>query len=250
MKLIQLILFISYSYFSFSQSEEIYERAQKHFGSDEFELAIDQYSKIISLKDSFYLPLAYYGRASSYIEIEKFSKAKTDAKCAIKESKSHIYSSWIKGSSLWSLSMIKSRKKSNEKSLQLLKEASQYMETTLLYTTIGFEEIYLGKYDDAIISLNYSIKLDSNNSWAYNNRALAYLKLEKLEKAMADVNKSISMDNQNPFAFKHRALIYIEQGELNLACNDLTEASTLSLLERMSDQRIEEIDKLIQNYCK
>ena len=123
------------------------------------------------------------------------------------------------------------------------------MESSILYSTIGFKEIYLGKFDDAIKSLDYSIKLDSSNSWAYSNKALALLKKGKLDLAKSNVNKSIKLDDKNPFAFKHRALLFIAENKIESACNDLSNANQLALTERMSDSKLEEIKVLIKKYC-
>ena len=51
-------------------------------------------------------------------------------------------------------------------------------------------------YDEAVVYYTRSIQLNENAA-SYNNRALAYLKLEKWEKVIDDCNSVFKYDKEN-----------------------------------------------------
>lgn len=223
--------------------------ADFEFDNGNYHQAIGLYSIVIESKNRPDRFEAYYGRACCYNALEEDKKAIADVKKALKVNKGNIYYESIKGNSYWLYSNIVSREKSSKKSLKLLKKSARYIQTSLLYSTIGFDEIYLGKYDDAIKSLETAIQLDKNNAFAYSNRSLGYLKLEKFELAREDVTRAIELDNTNPFAYKHSAMIYLALGNSDSACKELEKASVLPTGGRMTDHYLEEIDELRKEHC-
>lgn len=235
---------------AFAQLENKLVNAEMTFQSGDFDRAIELFSEIIELESSEYLFDAYYGRAYCYYEKKEYEKAESDVKKSLKINAGHHNFELVKGNSYWLYSSIISWETCSVKSLKLLKKASKYLQSSLLFSTIGFEEIYLERYDDAIKSLNTSLELDVNNAWAFNNRALAYLKLNKLDMARADVNKSIELDSENPFAFKHSALIYIALGDMDSACQDLKKAMDMETTNRMNEFGLKEIEVLMEEYCE
>lgn len=245
-----IIFFLLFLNFSYSQSPTKLSIAQTEFANKNYDKAIELYTQIIESPASEDKCDAFHRRAYCYYKQKKNANAKSDVKKSLKVKKRNKNYSKIKGSSYWLYSLIISREGTTPKSLKLLKKSSQYIQSSLLYSTIGFDEIYLGKYQDAIKSLNTSIQLNKNNAWAYSNRALAYLKLNEIELARIDVTKSIKLDNQNPFAYKHSALIYIAIGDNESACIELDKAAKLQTSFRMADHKLEEIALLKKEYCE
>ena len=224
--------------------------ASLEFNNGNYHHAIKIYTEIIKSQESEYKFDAFYGRARCYYKLKNYKNAKSDVKKLLKIKRNNKDYNRIKGNSYWLYSLIVSKEVSTSKSLKLLKKSSKYIQSSSLFSDMGYDEIYLGKYDDAIINLNNAIQLDSINAWAFSNRALAYLKQNKFDLARIDVNKSFQLDNKNPFAYKHSALIYIALKDFESACIDLNKAKELSVSKRMVEYGLEEISVLIKKYCE
>ena len=235
--------------FSFGQMTNIMDQANAASLSGNHNDAIQLYSKVIESKDAEHIYSAYYGRAYCYFDQKNYELSIKDIKKSLKVKKSNKNYNTIKGNSYWLYALSVKPNEPTSKSVKLLKKSSKYAPTSLLFSTIGFDEIYLGKYENALKSLNKSILIDVNNAWAFSNRALAYLKLNKLGLARKDVDKSIRMDDSNPFAYKHSALIYIAVKDLDSACSELEKAVILETSSRMADRKLDEIVKLQNEYC-
>lgn len=248
--LIAFLFSILCSNFIFSQSSVEYSTAQAAFEKGNYAEASELFSEVIVFNGASERYEALYSRAYCYYKLENYTKAKADLKVALKIKPGHPNYKFIKGSSYWMYANIVATKGPSQKSLKLLKKASLYTQTSLLYSTIGFEEIYLKKYADAMQSLNTSIKLDDKNAYAYSNRALAYVKLNRLVEAKKDIERSIQLDAKNPYAYKHRALIFIALKDYEAACHDLDLASELEGSTTIAGNNLEEVVQLQQKYCQ
>lgn len=246
---ILVFLFVGFNY-CFAQTSNDLGLADIEFQKANYDGAIELYTKVIDSGESSDKFTAYYGRAQCFYQLKQDDSATSDVEEALKVKRGNENYAFIKGNSYWLYSLIVSRERSTMKSLELLQKASLYIPSSLLYSTIGFDQIYLEKYEDAVESLNTSILLDSTNAWAYSNRALANLKLNKVDLARKDVVKSIELDDQNPFVYKHSAMIYFVIGKKELACQDLVKAISLKPTGRMADHTYDEIEKLREEYCK
>lgn len=245
-----LFVFILSLNICYGQLSGTYNAAQSAFEDGNYTKAIELFSEIINVESADEHFSALYSRAYSYYFQENYSLAKADLKKALKINSVHPDYKLIKGCSYWLFSNIISKKKSKHKSLKLLKKASLYLQTSLLYSSIGYEEIQLKKYEDALNSLNTSIKLDENNAYAYSNRALAYLKLNKLDLALNDINISLKLDDENSYAYKHRALIFIALKDYESACNDLNKAIEDESEMIGTKNHMNEIENLKKKYCQ
>ncbi|KAJ8664253.1 hypothetical protein QAD02_005915 [Eretmocerus hayati] len=76
----------------------------------------------------------------------------------------------------------------------------------------GNEAFRAGDYDEALQHYTTSIALDADLN-AYNNRAIAHIKLKNYEKAVKDCNEVLSADQMNLKALLRRALAYQHLGK-------------------------------------
>ena len=62
----------------------------------------------------------------------------------------------------------------------------------------------MGNYDEALKDYDKAIELDPNYTFAYNNRGLAFYKLDKFEEALKDYDKAIELDPSYTFVYNNR----------------------------------------------
>jgi tetratricopeptide (TPR) repeat protein len=70
-----------------------------------------------------------------------------------------------------------------------------------------------GDLDAALADFNKAIKLQSNNVFAYQNRAGLRVKRKEFDEAIADYSKVIKLNSKFPFAYRERGLILLGQGK-------------------------------------
>ncbi len=87
-------------------------------------------------------------------------------------------------------------------------------------------QVPLGNTTSAIAGYNKAIELDSNYTYAYNNRGIA-LADEGDSGAIADYNKAIELDSQDAQAYNNRGIILYRQGDSVAAIVDYTKAIEL-----------------------
>ena len=85
------------------------------------------------------------------------------------------------------------------------------------YFDKGYDYYMLAEYDNALINLNKSISIDSNNSKAYHSRGNVKFELKDYSGALSDMNLAINLDDENIFAYRDR-------GELKTVINEYDEA--------------------------
>ena len=107
----------------------------------------------------------------------------------------------------------------------------------------------LKKDDKGLTEVSNKIKVANNDlliPMIHNNRGYAKYKLGKYDDALTDVNYSIQLYPENSFAYRNRALIYIAQNKTSLACSDIQKAIDLNFESTYGS----EINTLKNQYCK
>lgn len=110
-----------------------------------------------------------------------------------------------------------------------LEDAKAYLDTIIsydennieAYSTRGYVDAMMKKFDKALSDFSYVLKIDSTNSRAYNHRGIVKKELNNIDGALKDYNKSILYDNNNASAYFNRANIkydFLEDKEG--ACSD------------------------------
>jgi len=79
-----------------------------------------------------------------------------------------------------------------------------------------------GDFDAALADFNKAIKLQSNNFYAFQDRAGLYDKQNQLDKALADYSKAIKLASNFAPAYRGRGMILLKQGKDSEAEADFT----------------------------
>jgi tetratricopeptide (TPR) repeat protein len=82
-------------------------------------------------------------------------------------------------------------------------------------------------YDKAISDYTEAIRLDPNNSWAYNNRGITYFAQKEYDKAIRDYKEAIRLDSNSNLAYNNRVQRLQKQGKLDRAKADFAKSEEL-----------------------
>jgi len=121
----------------------------------------------------------------------------------------------------------------------------------IFYNDRAFILVDMERYDEAIQDYNKAIQLSGKDdqkvlAFAHNNRGFASFKTGNIPGALKDINYAIELFPENSYAFKNRALIYIKLKEVNKACQDIDRSLQLGYTKKYGD----EVLKLQERHCK
>jgi serine/threonine protein kinase/tetratricopeptide (TPR) repeat protein len=91
----------------------------------------------------------------------------------------------------------------------------------------AYAEAEKNDYQSAIRDYTEAIRLDPNDSAAYNNRGNAYRTLQQYDNALSDYNEAIRLKPDNVFAHNGRGNVYEDTGQYDKAISDYSEAIRL-----------------------
>lgn len=95
------------------------------------------------------------------------------------------------------------------------------------YTGKADESYNKGEYEIAISNYSSALKLDPDNTYAYNGRGLAYTYNNQLDLAIQDFNKAIQLDPNYSIAYVNRGYVFSQHNQLDFAIADYTKAISL-----------------------
>jgi tetratricopeptide (TPR) repeat protein len=82
------------------------------------------------------------------------------------------------------------------------------------------------RYEEALADLNHAIEL--SDDWAFLNRGATYLLTGRYEEALADLNRAVELYPEGAWRFYSRALAYLVLGQRDDAATDLKTAIQLA----------------------
>lgn len=124
----------------------------------------------------------------------------------------HYQQVWLKQATAFN------RLENHQAALETCNEALKYYQSYQLWNCQGLELDSLARYQEAIISYNKAIALESEYLWLWNNRGEVYTKLGQIEKAIADFKKAISLNQQQSFVpWNNLGKLYYQQQQYQQA---------------------------------
>ena len=96
------------------------------------------------------------------------------------------------------------------------------------YTDKGDKALDKGDYQLAITNFTSALKIEPNNTDAYNGRGTAYSFNSQPDLAIQDFNKALSIDPLYIIAFENRGYAFFQKNQLDLAIKDYTKAISLN----------------------
>lgn len=114
--------------------------------------------------------------------------------------------------------------KAKEALVDLNRSISMYSEDTVVYVLRGYAYQDLGDFDKAIQDFTHVIETGSINTSfvadAYGNRGLSYASQGKTDLAMADYDRAIELDNSIGGLYYNRAQLFFGEGNFDKAIDD------------------------------
>jgi hypothetical protein len=104
----------------------------------------------------------------------------------------------------------------------------------LIYLRLGNAFGRIGQYEKAIDNFNEAVRLQLDNTEAYNGRGISYNKIGKYQLAIDNFSKAIDLNPYYTAAYRNRGDVYLMQGNNLLACRDAQKACALGDCELLS----------------
>ena len=114
------------------------------------------------------------------------------------------------------------------------------------YLNMAFQLTQAGKYKEAGPYFDKAISIAPKEPYNYNNRGYNKFKQGDIEGALKDINYSLKLDPTNSWAYKNRAEIYISQNKPDKACKELEKANELGFSLKYGDA----VNELIKKHCQ
>lgn len=240
-------LLLSLAISSYCQPVNYIIKADKLFEEGYFEEAIKEYSKIKNEQLKNYVN---YRIANSYAELQDYKSSKKVIKEILKINPNEKDYYFFMGNTYWLLGRNQSKQGFRKEALDSYINGSLYIEDAKLYSTIGYCLLKLEKYKEAEETLNYALRLNNKNAYAYSNRALAYINLDKMELAKQDIEISKKLDPNNPYVYKHEAIWYFHKGNNDTGCKllDIASKKGYEFFGNEFDQK--EVKLMQDQFCK
>ncbi|MDR2904920.1 MAG: tetratricopeptide repeat protein [Helicobacteraceae bacterium] len=112
--------------------------------------------------------------------------------------------------------------------INLYSRAPNPPNNSIAYYNRGIAYIKLRNYDQAVKDYTQAIALDPKDDQAYHNRGGAYCKLGNYDQAIADFTKAIELNPKYASAYFNRGVTYDKQQNYNQAITDFTKAIELA----------------------
>jgi tetratricopeptide (TPR) repeat protein len=128
---------------------------------------------------------------------------------------------------------------------------ADYVFTHFELNTMGSEQLmstYLNyrQYDKLKTITDLIIRNNPSHAYAYNNRGFAKMNLGGHQSAREDINRSIMLDPENSYAFKNLGILFLKTNKVDSACLQFSKASNMGYKKLYGG----EVDSLLNVHCK
>lgn len=197
-----------------------YQTGKACFLREEYGMAADAFSRVLSLKPD--MAKAYNDRGSCYRRLNLLEKAVADYTDAIRYKPCAAYYC-NRGSAQLKLEHIDEAITDYSIAIAL---DSTYVQA---FNNRGFAYMESGSYRKAIEDFSVCIRRNPVSSKAYNNRGIAYYKIKEFELSIQDFDKAISLKDDYGIAYLHRGNLKEMLDDEVGACEDWARAAALGV---------------------
>ena len=202
-------------------ADAYFNRGKAYMSENNFNRAIDDFTKAIGLKPDFVE--AYHNRGAAYIVENNFNRAVEDFTKAIGLKPDFAQAYHSRG-------VVHYLKKNFDSAIGDHNIAIALNPNyAIAYTNRGMTYRDKGEYDRAINDFNKAIQLNRNDANAYHNRGLAYSRKGEIGHAIEDFTKAIGLKSDFAKAYYDRGLVWAHLGEWEKAKSDLTTARSMGM---------------------
>lgn len=198
----------------------LYQTGKACFLREEYALAAETFSRVLSLKPD--MAKAYNDRGSCYRRLNLFEKAVADYTEAIRYKPCAAYYC-NRGSAQLKLEHIDEAIADYSIAIAL---DSSYVQA---FNNRGFAYMESGSYRKAIEDFSVCIRRNPANCKAYNNRGIAYYKIKEFEVSIRDFDTAVSLKDDYGMAYLHRGNLKEMLDDDAGACEDWTKAAALGV---------------------
>lgn len=225
-----------------------YNQGVEEAALKKFEHSIELYTKGIEVND-FAIYANYLGRAQAYFELNDYLSAKKDIESSLKGEK--INSAKINSSIYWLKGLLFDNEGNVKSALAEYKKALEFEpKNTKLLSVYSLSLIENNYPKDGILILNEVIKIDSNDAFSYNNRAIGLLQIGNFEAAKADLDMSAKLDYENPFLHVGYFEYYKLKDDKVNACECLERALRKDMANYGYPKDTKKLTTIWSEYCK
>lgn len=224
-----------------------YRKGVKLNKEGKYKEAIKIFTKVIS-NDEKLKGYGYSGRGYAYFKLHKYERALDDINSCLETEV--INTNKLNASTYWTQARIFDALENDVEEYNAYIKALEYdpddvpLKNTFALILIENDEVQRG-----INILTESIENGFNHSFAFNNRALGYIKNNQLEEALVDLQKAEKMDNENPFVYRNYYHYYRKKGDSVLACKYLQKALSLDILKYSLPKDKTAMEDLLKENC-
>ncbi|MGY6529840.1 MAG: tetratricopeptide repeat protein [Cyanobacterium sp.] len=193
-----------------------YNRGNELRDSQDYEEAIEQYSRAIELNPNYVD--AYYNRGLTYADLKDFDRAIADYTQAITIDPEYLNAYNNRGVLYANLGDYERAIADYQK---VLESDPNYV---LAHNNLGVAYDSLERYQEAIASYTRAIELDPSYVLALTNRGLSHGSSGNYENAISDYNQAITIQPNNADAYYYRGNAHNSLGQYQQAISDYTRA--------------------------
>ena len=204
---------------SYSRAEEYFNKGLEYAGKNEYDKAIDVFSKVIEIVPD--AEGAYFNRGIMYERIKEYKNALSDFSKAIEYYPAYIEAYLYRGIVLSVLHDYFSSKKDFNRVIEM--DPSSYE----AYQNRGSVNVALKDYRNALNDYTKAITLEPFSVKAHINRGVLYRHLGDFNSALVDFSKALELDLGSFDALYRRATTYYIMEDFENAKKDYKKAIQL-----------------------
>ncbi len=200
-------------------ASEYYERGNQALQRDEYQPAINDYTRAIALQSDY--ADAYNNRGFAYDEIGEYQAAIKDYDKAIelKPDDAEVHNN--KGVAYGNIGEYQAAIRDYDKAIALQPDYA------LAYYNKGIAYANIGEYQAAIRDYDKAIALQPDYALAYYNKGFAYDEISEYQAAIRNYDKAIELEPDYANAYNNRGIAYGNIGEYQAAIKDYSKAIEL-----------------------